>query len=156
MTTTVTAATVGATPLVAFTPFTSEEIHAFTQGDCWELARTLGANHNLSVVIVSFPFMGLVHAGAKLPDGRIIDIEGIWTQEDWVKRSEEDCGFSTGVLKFTEYSASEYEARLKGESFTEDEGKLYGPEVSARSEFKYPEYTQRASEYASILMGLVG
>jgi hypothetical protein len=66
-----------------FPPKTRE---AFTDGDCWVLAWE-GANlYALPIVTVSGNESFWIHAANLLPDGRILDIEGIWEQQEWLDR----------------------------------------------------------------------
>jgi len=66
--------------------FPSQVREAFTDGDCWVLAWE-GANmYDLPIVTVSGNESFWLHAANLLPDGRILDIEGIWEQQDWLAR----------------------------------------------------------------------
>lgn len=60
---------------------------AFTFGDCWHLAQTINRLSGYPVVTVQWeePHRSLwCHAANRLPDGRIVDIEGIWEEEEWL------------------------------------------------------------------------
>jgi hypothetical protein len=69
--------------LVTFA-FSDEVVDAFTHGDCWLLANTIQRLRGWSVVTVSGNEGGWIHAGNQLPDGTIIDINGINDVDDWV------------------------------------------------------------------------
>lgn len=72
-----------------FEPFnySDEEKQAFTEGDCWELARliALTAGHPIVTASSSFSHRDWYHAANRLPDGRILDIEGIWEESYWLQ-----------------------------------------------------------------------
>jgi len=73
----------------------ADVIHAFTAGDCGYLALALNQLTGWSVVTITpvedenyWP-----HAAVQMPDGNIIDIEGIWTPdhfEAWWYSDEHD------------------------------------------------------------------
>lgn len=67
--------------------YSDEEKQAFTEGDCWELARliALTAGHPIVTASSSFSHRDWYHAANRLPDGRIIDIEGIWEESYWLE-----------------------------------------------------------------------
>lgn len=56
-------------------------------GDCWHLAETIAVRSEYPVVTFQ-RIEGNVslwsHAGNRLPDGRIVDIEGIFEEEEWL------------------------------------------------------------------------
>lgn len=76
---------------------------AYTQGDCWYLAETIHdlagyplvtAQWDEEPMAVYYAATGKwwrspggsywAHAANRLPDGRILDIQGIWKEEDWL------------------------------------------------------------------------
>lgn len=69
--------------------FSDEVNEAFTCGDCWHLARTMHLLAGYPVVTFNHFVYGpdlWAHAANLLPDGRIVDIEGIWSEKDWRKK----------------------------------------------------------------------
>lgn len=76
----------------------SPEKHAFTKADCAHLAKTLYKSANLPIYYLGDKVSkeGLVedrnwsHFVNKLPDGRYIDVEGIWTEKELLKRWQVD------------------------------------------------------------------
>lgn len=60
---------------------------AFTYGDCWHLAKTINRLTGYPVVTAQWQELqgsGWCHAANRLPDGRILDIEGVWLEEEWL------------------------------------------------------------------------
>ena len=76
----------------------SPEKHAFTNADCAHLAKTLYKIANLPIYYLGDKVSkdGLVedrrwsHFVNKLPDGRYVDIEGIWTEKELLKKWQVD------------------------------------------------------------------
>lgn len=64
-----------------------DEKQAFTEGDCWELARLVALTSGHPIVTASSPsnHKNWYHAANRLPDGRILDIEGIWEESSWLE-----------------------------------------------------------------------
>jgi hypothetical protein len=68
---------------------TPRDVHRFTAGDCHQLALRL---HQLT----GWPLVAfdggdgepLVHAGVMTPDGRVVDVRGLQTQDQWLGRWE--------------------------------------------------------------------
>lgn len=59
--------------------------YTLTNGDCWRLAGALKARTNLPIIA----FYGdneMQHVGIELPNGLIVDIEGVFTREQWFHR----------------------------------------------------------------------
>lgn len=68
--------------------FTQKEFDAFSNGDCDHLALEFHKKKGLDPVLVGKFYNGQWdwdHMASKLPDGRIIDIQGIWTREDFAR-----------------------------------------------------------------------
>lgn len=78
------------TPDIAFT-YEKHEVKAFTDGDCWELARQihLASGYTLLTLGSIEDFTDWFHAAVRLPDGRIVDIEGIWRESAWIESWQE-------------------------------------------------------------------
>lgn len=72
-------------PDIAFS-YNAGEVKAFTDGDCWELARQIHLASGYTIVTVGAheDASDWYHAGNRLPDGRIVDIEGIWQEPEWI------------------------------------------------------------------------
>lgn len=68
--------------------FQSPEImrEAFIYGDCWYLAQTMQAERGHPILTVSGVEWGWIHAGNLLPDGSVLDVEGIWDPKVWLSR----------------------------------------------------------------------
>lgn len=70
--------------LVSF-DFPELVVSDFTHGDCWQLAAAL-------YQVTFYPYIyirdeyEIQHVGIELPDGNIVDIEGIWDPSDWQTR----------------------------------------------------------------------
>lgn len=66
--------------------FPQEVVAAFTDGDCWELASCIEGvlGTPVATVNVSSEMNCWIHAGNILPDGNILDIEGVWSQTAWL------------------------------------------------------------------------
>lgn len=87
---------------IRFTPPRNIE-QAYTEGDCWHFAETIHRLTGLPIVSaqwdeksmpVHIPSTGewlhptysyWAHIANRLPDGRIIDIQGIWLEEEWLE-----------------------------------------------------------------------
>lgn len=63
----------------------------FTSSDCWLLALNVHEKTGFPIVLCSLDEdvpeedMAWVHVGVGLPDGRIMDIEGIFTIDEWME-----------------------------------------------------------------------
>lgn len=66
--------------------FPANAVYAFTKGDCWVLAQELEAAYGYPIIMATYGDGYWCHAANMLPDGRIVDIEGIRSEDDWVKR----------------------------------------------------------------------
>ena len=67
--------------------FPIEVQEAFTLGDCWLLAETIHKMTGYPIVTTQWEEPGdsnWSHAGIRLPDKRILDIIGIWSEEEWL------------------------------------------------------------------------
>lgn len=82
--------------------FPIEAQRAFTHGDCWHLAETIHSMTGYPIVTAQWEETLNTyftrtdkwekvqntywsHVANRLPDGRIADIEGIWTEEEWLQ-----------------------------------------------------------------------
>ncbi len=81
-----------------FTFASGRERHAFTQGDCGHLAKHLEKQLALPLYYLGDAQEGSVapsdrrwsHFVNRLPDGRFIDVEGVWTEAELLKRWQVD------------------------------------------------------------------
>lgn len=73
--------------VVAF-DYPTDIVRAFTCGDCWLLALALNKlNKKLTLVTISQDKKGdWCHVAVELPNGFIVDIEGIWRDKEWLER----------------------------------------------------------------------
>lgn len=62
--------------------FDENTVFEYTHGDCWYLALALHHKINLPVVAL-WGDDEIQHVGVELPSGDIVDIEGIWSTNDW-------------------------------------------------------------------------
>lgn len=65
--------------------FPEDAVFELTHGDCWLLAASLKNATGLSYA----PVYGdgeIHHVGIELPDGKIVDVEGIWEADVWERR----------------------------------------------------------------------
>ena len=80
----------GYTPATGITEGQNEQ---FTCRDCHVLAAELGQRTGWPIVTVgadpAVSKVGWVHAGVQRPDGRIIDVEGSWSEVEWLDRHAE-------------------------------------------------------------------
>lgn len=64
-------------------------IRAYTEGDCWFLAGKVRQHAGFPVMALypldatAFPD-SFVHMGNRTPDGRILDINGVHNEQDWI------------------------------------------------------------------------
>lgn len=65
--------------------FTHLEHDDFTNGDCGNLAAVIHKKTGYPLVYFSDGYGHFDHMAVELPDGRIMDVEGIWTKEDFAK-----------------------------------------------------------------------
>lgn len=73
---------------------TGEEVEAFTMGDCAHLAKSLAKKIEGQLIVISSekemdpneeePLWN--HMAVKTKDGRILDVEGLWNEEDFIKK----------------------------------------------------------------------
>jgi hypothetical protein len=72
-------------PRISFN-YSSEVVEAFTEADCWELARLVQQTSGYGIVTASSSrsYRNWYHVGNRLPDGTILDIEGIWDETEWL------------------------------------------------------------------------
>lgn len=69
--------------------FSVEAQRAFTHGDCWHLAETIHSATGYPLITAQWEEATdsyWSHVANRLPDGRIADIEGIWSEEEWLQR----------------------------------------------------------------------
>lgn len=74
---------------------------AFTLGDCWHLAETIHTMTGHPIITASWTetvtehdpitdeeevwtYTSWSHVAVRLPDGRILDILGIWSEQEWL------------------------------------------------------------------------
>lgn len=66
----------------------------YTTGDCWRLALALREHHGLPIAFFALPDKTggqltedtlWCHAFNVLPDGRVLDITGVWSQEELLR-----------------------------------------------------------------------
>lgn len=71
-------------PLVDF-GFPEEKMYEYTNGGCWFLAKDFGSlcSRGYRTIMVG---QETYHVGVSLPNGYVVDIEGIWTEEQWEAR----------------------------------------------------------------------
>lgn len=62
-------------------PARDADVVRFTEGDCWLLARTLHRRYGWQTCAfhTRYSKLGDLHAFVKLPNGRYLDVLGIWT-----------------------------------------------------------------------------
>jgi hypothetical protein len=74
--------------------FPKETVRAFTEGDCWVLAEEVRKMTGWSKVAVGYddteegqkPDFYWLHVANRLPDGRLLDITGIHSDEEFIDR----------------------------------------------------------------------
>lgn len=71
-------------PVIEFS-FPEETVFDLTHGDCWFLAASLAKATNLPYATI-YGDDEIQHVGIELPDGRIVDVEGVWEDHEWVNR----------------------------------------------------------------------
>lgn len=127
-------------PSVAF-PYPEEVIEAFTHGDCWALARAFSDAVDLYPVTISAKDDCWFHAGTRLLDGRIVDIEGIWEEEAWLAHWD-----------------SKVDPLYEGNTFIREwSGKSFAKEVKdCFFDLVYPEISEDALCYAEDILAELG
>jgi hypothetical protein len=110
--------------------FSAEEIEVFSDGDCWELARKVQALTGWAIVTAS-DSNDWYHAANRMPNGRIVDIFGVWSQSAWLSH------WDTIQKKFITYDEAGVYARIwsTGDFNQEisDEGIEYAYEMAKES-----------------------
>jgi hypothetical protein len=71
------------TPIKSFT-FDPSVHYAFTEGDCWILARSICEDASYELVTISSDDNYWYHVGARQPDGTVLDIDGVWSERNWL------------------------------------------------------------------------
>lgn len=67
--------------------FPADAVRAFTDGDCGYLAFELHRLTGFTPVTASMDYKHQwTHAAVLTPDGRVLDIEGVWDIHDWLDR----------------------------------------------------------------------
>lgn len=62
-------------------------VTAYTRGDCWVLAgELLRRGYPLAIAVFSIRQEFWAHAANRLPDGRVLDVEGVWDETEWITR----------------------------------------------------------------------
>jgi hypothetical protein len=94
--------------------FAPEVVEAFTDGDCWELARVIGLEFGLPIVTANIADEPEYwhHAANRLPDGTILDIEGVWTEAQWLAVWGERRSDSGGEYITAEWTNDEWKAEI--------------------------------------------
>lgn len=124
--------------------FPEEIQEIFTTGDCWHLATTI-------LRLSSFPIVTVeeetregkscwLHVANRLPDGRVLDIEGIWAENDWLANWHDQLNiFYTNEDDFSLFSRN-----WKPEQ--------WATEISHPRDLMYPESEHTASQYAKEML----
>lgn len=102
--------------------FPAEVVSAFTDGDCWELASAVEGEFGFPVVTINATddMFCWCHAGNRLPNGDILDIEGVWSEAAWVSEwTHRDYGSKAkpGILTTKEWTREDWEIELKDGEF---------------------------------------
>ena len=66
---------------------TEQDVERFTEGACDALAFAIAERTGWPVVLCGDGpggVMGWVHAAVRRPDGRILDVQGLWDESAWV------------------------------------------------------------------------
>ena len=74
-------------PIAPSEAITEQDVERYTQGACDALAFTVSQRTGWPVVLCGDGpggVMGWVHAAVRRPDGRILDVEGLWDEMGWV------------------------------------------------------------------------
>lgn len=106
---------------VRFYFISGTERNAFTTGDCAHFAKCLNKNAGLPIFYLGDKETGngnivdkrWSHFVNKLPDGRFIDVEGIWTEKDLLKRWHVD-ELGSGWMPDSINPAESHELRKMG------------------------------------------
>lgn len=119
--------------------YSAQEIEAFTEGDCWELAQSVSALSDYPVVTIAHDEHAYdwYHAGNTLPSGLIVDIEGIWTESAWLSV------WSDRVASF------QHDGKSPALQAVEWDHNLFVLDVSRKDFGLVYEISQRAYKYAS-------
>lgn len=86
-------------------------VETFTEGDCWVLALEIEKNYGFPIIVITDGFTeddegqfetdaGWTHALNLLPDGRFIDIKGIYEGHDGINDLY-DIYFGSDIMKVT-------------------------------------------------------
>lgn len=59
-------------------------VEAYTTGDCWRMACEINIQSGLPIVALGPNETYWIHVANRLPDGRILDVLGMWEEEDFV------------------------------------------------------------------------
>lgn len=71
--------------------FSEEIVEELTHGDCWHLASALRSRLKLPYAIIHGDGQ-MHHAGIELPDGNIVDIDGVWEVSEWERHWIDELG----------------------------------------------------------------
>lgn len=105
-------------PSIAFS-FDSEVVDDYTCGDCWLLAAAVKD-------VTGLPFVAYFdkadgqwnHVANRLPDGRIVDIEGVWTPEAWAEKWDRwFLKAETTLPAVTDWTPADYDTWVVGAVF---------------------------------------
>ncbi len=125
----------GMTTEMTLFDFPEEVDTAFTTGDCWHLARTIHLLTGYPVVTFQHFDYGQdlwAHAGNRLPDGRIVDIEGILPEQTWLDQWSHNVDADPDTVYAREWSLAQWDGELEICDF----------------DFEYPEVSNDVSRYA--------
>ena len=108
--------------------FSEEVENAFTTGDCWHLARTVHLIAGYPIVTFQHFDYGQnlwAHAGNRLPDGRIVDIEGVWPEQTWLEQWSHNVDADAETIYVQDWTLPLWDEELENCDFD-----LEYPEVS--------------------------
>lgn len=95
---------------VVASPFNPDEKFYFTNGDCWELARSIAELYGYPVITATSLEDDRYwwHAANLLPNGTILDIDGIWSAERWIHAWNDRIHAGEPKIKIKQYFYSEW------------------------------------------------
>ena len=122
-------------------PFTPDEKFYFTNGDCWELARSIAELYGYPVVSAASQTDDRYwwHAANILPNGNIIDIDGIWSQQRWIDVWNDRIHQGARIIEVKQYTYQEWVDVIYWG--------LLG--------FRFPEECHRVEQYAEKVVSLI-
>ena len=116
--------------------FTADELAAFSTGDCGYLALALHEETGWDVVTIS-PVEAAetdfwYHAGAVMPDGRILDIKGAWSEDEFYDLWDSET-YEVGIFPRDIEWASR-SVRLRAVKYPDFDAAVYAREILDRIE----------------------